>query len=268
MKRLINIEIKKNQNIISSLFNIISPLFIAILILFWEVYCKIFDVPKYLIPMPSNIVKELIRSFPLLIEHSKATILEVAYGFLISIVLAIIISLAMDRFYIIKKIVYPILVITQTIPLMAIGPLLMIWFGFGYTPKIIIVVLICFFPITINLTEGLGTVDKELIELMTSLKATSIQIFFKCKLPVATPSFFAGLRIAATYSVAGAVISEWLGAKKGLGIFMVRVMKSYRVEALFAVIIFVIVLTLIFVGIIDIISKIIMPYNKQKNRRN
>lgn len=259
MKKYINIENKK-------VGNLISLLFLITIVLFWELGVNYFDVKDYFLPSPSNVFKEFIVSFPLIIDHSKVTIIEIVYGFSISLIIAIVTSLLMDRFYIIKKMLYPILVISQTIPIIAIAPLLMLWFGFDYTPKIIIVVLICFFPITVNLTEGLEAVDKELVELMKSLKANSIQIFLKCKLPSAIPSFFAALRIAATYSVVGAVISEWVGAKKGLGIYMIRAMKSYKTDTVFAIIIFIVILTLIFVGIVDVISKLAMPYKNKSNQ--
>lgn len=256
MKRLANID-KDRVGFF------ISVTFMIFLVIFWEISTIFFEIEQYILPSPSRIIKEMINSFPLIIDHSMTTFVEIILGFLIALIVAVILSLLMDRFNIIKKMIYPILIISQTIPIMAIAPLLMIWFGFGYTPKIIVVVLVCFFPITINLTEGLNVVDNDLINLMKSLKASKAQIFFKCKLPSALPSFFAGLRIAATYSVVGAVISEWVGAKKGLGIYMIRAMKSFKTDTMFAIILFIIIITLCFVGIIDLLAKAIMPYNKK-----
>ncbi|MBV1757929.1 MAG: ABC transporter permease [Dethiosulfatibacter sp.] len=240
------------------------PMFYVGILFLWQFMVSILNVPNYILPSPYVIWLELINSFPLLLMHARITAIEVLVGFGIALLLSVILSIAMDRYKYIKDLLYPMMVITQTVPIMAIAPLMMIWFGFGLTPKIIVVVLVCFFPIAVSLTEGLASVDPELIDLMKTMDATESQIFLKCKLPASLPSFFAGLRIAATYSVMGAVVSEWVGAQEGLGIFMTRVMKSYRTPALFAVIIFIIAITLIFVAIIDTIGKKAMPWTKER----
>lgn len=238
--------------------------FYAMLILAWQFSVDYFKVPEYILPSPLVIVNELMNSMPLLLQHSKTTIIEVVAGFGFSLFLGIFFSVLMDHNRTAKRLFYPLMVVSQTIPIMAVAPLLMIWFGFGITPKILVVILVCFFPITVSLTEGLASVDRELVDLMKTMQASTAQIFFKCKLPASLPSFFAGLRIAATYSVMGAVVSEWVGAKEGLGIFMTRVMKSYRTSALFAVILFIVVMTLIFVALIDASGRFFMPWKKEK----
>ncbi|HAE42639.1 MAG TPA: ABC transporter permease [Clostridiales bacterium] len=240
------------------------PLFYVGILLLWQFMTTILNVPSYILPSPYVIWLELISSFPLLLMHARITVIEVLVGFSIALLMSVVLSIAMDRYKYIKELLYPMMVITQTVPIMAIAPLMMIWFGFGLTPKIIVVVLVCFFPIAVSLTEGLASVDPELIDLMRTMDANETQIFMKCKLPASLPSFFAGLRIAATYSVMGAVVSEWVGAQEGLGIFMTRVMKSYRTPALFAVIIFIIAITLIFVAIIDTIGKRAMPWTNER----
>jgi ABC-type nitrate/sulfonate/bicarbonate transport system permease component len=244
----------------------VTVLFYVMLIMVWQILVDYMEVPQYILPSPLVILKEFINSFPLLLKHARVTMLEVLIGFSISLVLGVVLSIFMDKYNLAKDLFYPFMVVSQTVPIMAIAPLLMIWFGFGLSPKIIVVVLVCFFPIAVSLTEGLSSVDGELIDMMRSMNATENQIFFKCKLPAAMPSFFAGLRIAATYSVMGAVISEWVGAQEGLGIFLIRVMKSYRIPAMFADILFIIIMTLIFVAIIDICGKKLMPWKKDKRR--
>jgi ABC-type nitrate/sulfonate/bicarbonate transport system permease component len=240
------------------------PLFYVGILLLWQFMTTILETPNYILPSPLVIWLELINSFPLLLMHARITVIEVLVGFSIALFLSVVLSIAMDRYKYVKDLLYPMMVITQTVPIMAIAPLMMIWFGFGLTPKIIVVVLVCFFPIAVSLTEGLSSVEPELIDLMKTMDASESQIFLKCKLPASLPSFFAGLRIAATYSVMGAVVSEWVGAQEGLGIFMTRVMKSYRTPALFAVIIFIIAITLIFVAIIDAIGRKAMPWTNER----
>lgn len=268
MKKLTSID-KKSVLVYSDkiyLNKTVTALFYIMLIMIWQILVDQMEVPQYILPSPLVILKEFINSFPLLLKHGRVTILEVLIGFSISLVLGTVLSIFMDKYKLVKDLFYPFMVVTQTVPIMAVAPLLMIWFGFGLTPKIIVVVLVCFFPIAVSLTEGLSSVDGELIDMMRSMNATENQIFFKCKLPAAMPSFFAGLRIAATYSVMGAVVSEWVGAQEGLGIFMTRVMKSYRTAALFADILFIIIMTLIFVAIIDFCGKKLMPWRKAKKK--
>jgi ABC-type nitrate/sulfonate/bicarbonate transport system permease component len=257
MKKFINTDKEKKHKYLVLAFYIF-------LILLWEILVDYFKIATYILPSPWVIAKEMVNSFPLLLQHSRTTILEVLIGFSIALVLGIVLSVIMDRQKIVKKLLYPLMVVSQTIPIMAVAPLLMVWFGFGLTPKIIVVVLVCFFPMAVSFTEGLSSVDSELVDLMRTMKATETQIFLKCKLPASLPSFFSGLRIAATYSVMGAVVSEWVGAKEGLGIFMTRVMKSYRIPALFAVIVFIVVMTLIFVALIDAAGRFFMPWSKEK----
>jgi ABC-type nitrate/sulfonate/bicarbonate transport system permease component len=258
MKRFISTDKNRKYN------KLIAWIFIALFVVLWEVLTNRLRVPSYILPSPTGIIGELIDSFPLLLMHAKATMLEVLIGYVISLGLGVLIAILMNKFQLIKAIFYPLMVISQTIPLVAIAPLLMIWFGFGITPKIIVVVLVCFFPIAINLTTGLESADEELIDLLRSMKASEFQIFFKCKLKSALPSFFSGMKLAATYSVMGAVISEWIGASEGLGIFMTRVMKTFQTEALFADMLFIIIITLLFVAVIDILSKICMPWTKER----
>ncbi|SHI33836.1 ABC-type nitrate/sulfonate/bicarbonate transport system, permease component [Dethiosulfatibacter aminovorans DSM 17477] len=266
MKRFINTDKKRYVGYSDKIYlnKTVTALFYIMLIMVWQILVDQMEVPDWILPSPVVILREFINSFPLLLKHGRVTIIEVLGGFAISLVLGTVLSILMDKYRLIKDLFYPFMIITQTVPLMALAPLLMVWFGFGLTPKIIVVVLVCFFPIAVSLTEGLSSVDGELIDLMRSMNATENQIFFKCKLPAAMPSFFAGLRIAATYSVMGAVISEWVGAQEGLGIFMTRVMKSYRIPALFADIVFIIIMTLIFVAVIDFCGKKLMPWRKAK----
>jgi len=224
--------------------NFWSVAFIIFIVFLWELMIHIYAIPVYILPAPSKILLTLMESKEVLWEHTKITLLEALSGFFIAMVLGILIAGMMNRFRILKKIFYPILVISQTIPIIAIAPLFMIWMGFGIQPKIVIVILVCLFPIAVNVTEGLSVVDRDLVNLLKVMKANSWQIFHKVELPAVMPAFFSGLKISATYSIMGAVIAEWIGAKKGLGIYMTRAMSSFRTEALFADIIIIIVLSI------------------------
>lgn len=239
--------------------------FIVSLIILWEMIIIVYRIPKYILPAPSVIIDALINNRQVLWEHTKTTILEASIGFFIATIFAVFIAGLMNKYGILKKIIYPILVISQTVPIIALAPLFMIWFGFGILPKIIIVVLVCFFPIAVSVIEGLATVDKDLINLMKVMGASPFQIFMKVQLPATLPAFFSGLKIAATYSIMGAVIAEWIGAKSGLGVYMTRTMSSFNIEALFADIFIVVLLSMGIFRFIEWIGKKIMPWNEKTN---
>lgn len=217
-------------------------------------------VPAYMLPSPIDVVKAFADNFSIMMKQAAVTLQETLYGLLIGIAIAFVIASLMDRFTIINKALYPVLVVTQTIPTIAIAPLLVLWMGFGMAPKITLVVITTFFPIAIGLLNGFQGVDEDAINLMRSMGAKRLQIFRIIKLPNATASFFSGLRISAAYAVVGAVVSEWLGGFEGLGVYMTRVKKAYAFDKMFAVIVFISAISLVLMGIVVLLEKISMPW--------
>ena len=235
--------------------------FIAILII-WEIISRSGILPQYVLPAPSNIVVSLVVNFPSLLDDMIITLLEALIGFAIAILLAVAMAIIMDSVIGFKKTVYPVMIISQTIPIIILAPLFIIWFGYGYTPKVVIVVLICFFPITISLLQGLVSVDRELIDLLRSMGASKFQLYRFVKIPSAMPNFFAGLKIAATYSIMGATIGEWVGGKNGLGVYMIRAKQSFATDRVFAAIIIIVVLSILLLKIIEFAEDKYMPWLK------
>ena len=221
-------------------------------------------VPAYMLPSPIDVVKAFADNFSIMMKQAAVTLQETLYGLLIGIAIAFVIASLMDRFTIINKALYPVLVVTQTIPTIAIAPLLVLWMGFGMAPKITLVVITTFFPIAIGLLNGFQSVDEDAINLMRSMGARRLQIFRIIKLPNATASFFSGLRISAAYAVVGAVVSEWLGGFEGLGVYMTRVKKAYAFNKMFAVIVFISAISLVLMGIVVLLEKISMPWVHKK----
>lgn len=256
MRKLENIEDK-----------IISTSFFAILVFVWEVVARLELVPTYILPAPTKIIKTLITNLPVLREHIIVTLMEALVGFTISIIFAMVIAVVMDSIPIVKKAVYPLIITSQTIPIITIAPLFAIWFGFGYLPKVVIVVLVCFFPITISLLEGLASVEEDLLNLIKSMGASKIQLYRMVKLPAAMPSFFSGLKISGTYSIMGATIGEWVGGKNGLGVYMLRVKHSFATDKVFATIIIITLLSTLILKIISFIEKRSMPWIYNQNQR-
>ena len=245
---------------------------IAVLLLLWQLEWELEWVPRYMLPSPVMIVKAFIDDFPLLMEHARVTLLEAVLGLTLGVLLGFICAALMDAFPAVKKGLYPILVITQTIPPVAVAPLLILWFSYGVAPKVILVVLVAFFPMAVGLLEGFQSADKDMIRMMRSMKATRWQIFRYVKFPNALGEFYSGLRIAVAYSIIGAVIAEWLGGFYGLGVYMTRVKKSLSYDKMFAVIFFVSAISLLLMGLVRIIQKNTMPWNyiddNKTNRRS
>ncbi|MDY0234796.1 MAG: ABC transporter permease [Gudongella sp.] len=258
MKKSINIEDR-----------IIPLSFFSFLVLIWEIVARFEVVPTYILPAPTKIIKTLFLNLPILKEHIIVTTMEALVGFVIAIIFAITICIIMDSIPIVKTTIYPLIITSQTVPIITIAPLFAIWFGFGYFPKIIIVVLVCFFPITISLLEGLSSVEEDLLNLIKSMGATKLQLYKMVKLPAALPSFFSGLKISATYSIMGATIGEWVGGKNGLGVYMLRVKHSFATDKVFAAIIIITLLSIGMLKIISFIEKRSMPwiYNQNQNER-
>lgn len=254
--------IKKLQSITNKVPPLVSLLFVFFL---WLFVSEGDFIPAYMLPSPIEVVKAFAADFSVIIRHALVTLEEAISGLLIGTVLGFIISVLMDRFAFLYKALYPVIVITQTIPTIAIAPLLVLWLGFSVAPKITLVVITTFFPITVSLLDGFKGADKDAVRLLKSMGATRLQIFRHIKIPSALPSFFSGLKVSASYAVVGAVIAEWLGGFEGLGVYMTRVKKAYAFDKMFAVIIFICLASLILMGAVTLISKISMPWNKNKN---
>ena len=248
---------KRLQSITSKLPAAVA---LRLLILLWQFLCQSGAVPAYMLPSPIQVVKALFTDLPTILRHAVVTLQEAFYGLCIGVVLAFVMATLMDHFRILNKALYPIMIITQTIPTIAIAPLLVLWMGFYMAPKITLVVITTFFPITVGLLDGYKSVDKDSIDLMRAMGASKVQIFFHVKLPAALPQFFSGLKISASYAVVGAVISEWLGGFEGLGVYMTRVSKAYAFDKMFAVIIFIVIISLLLMFTVNLIKTISLPW--------
>ncbi|MBQ3277581.1 MAG: ABC transporter permease [Clostridia bacterium] len=217
-----------------------------------------------MLPSPPDVVKAFIRDFPNLMSHALVSVTEAIYGLAIGVVLAFGLACAMDRFFPLEQAVLPILVASQTIPTIAIAPLLVLWMGFGMAPKITLVVITTFFPVAVGLLDGFKSVDPDAVALLRSMNATRRQIFRHVKIPAALPFFFSGLRVSASYAVVGAVISEWLGGFEGLGVYMTRVRKAYAFDKMFAVILLIVIISLLLMELVTLAKNRAMPWLKYR----
>ncbi|MBR5272063.1 MAG: ABC transporter permease [Clostridia bacterium] len=241
--------------------NLPSVIAVVSLIAIWQAVCSSGLIPPYMLPSPIAVVKAFISEIPALWSHSLITLQEAFIGLFFGVGVGFLAAILMDHFTVLYKAFNPILIITQTIPSVAIAPLLVLWFGYEMTPKIVLIVITTFFPITVGLLGGFRSADKDAVNLLRSMGATRLQIFRYIKFPSALPQFFSGLKIASAYSVVGAVISEWLGGFGGLGVYMTRVKKAFAFDKMFAVIFLISIISLALMALVNFAEKKCMPYN-------
>lgn len=245
--------------------DIIYPILsLTFFILIWELIVRFRGVPKYILPSPTNIIGTLFQDIELIWEHTKVTLYEAFLGFGLAIVFAFVLAIIMDSFEIVKKLFYPLLVVSQTIPTIAIAPILIIWFGFGTLPKVLVVLMSCFFPIIINLVDGLDKIDPDYLRLFETMKASKLQTFYHLKGPLAAVHLISGIKISATYMIVSAIVAEWLGGEMGLGVYMVRAKNSYALDKVFASIVVIVVISLITIYIIDFIGDNLISWKKHE----
>lgn len=248
---------KRRQSII----DLWIPLSVLLgLLIVWQLVSMTGLIPGYMLPSPVKVIQAFVEDFPLLMRHAGITLLEAGIGLLCGVLLGFVSAALMDAFEPLRKALYPLLVISQTVPPVAIAPLLLLWFSYGIAPKIVLVVIASFFPIAVGLLDGFQAVDEDQLRLMRSMKASRRQIFWHVKLPQALGEFFSGLKIAAAYSVVGAVISEWLGGFYGLGVYMTKVRKSFSYDKMFAVILLVSVISLLLMALVKMLQYQMMPW--------
>ncbi|MBQ3256058.1 MAG: ABC transporter permease [Oscillospiraceae bacterium] len=233
----------------------------------WELGVRLFDIPAYVLPSPSAVAFALVSDMSNLWMHSMVTLQEAVWGLLIAAALAVFIAIAMDLSRSVYFSLFPYLVVTQTVPVMVLGPLFTIWFGFGLTPKILMVVFMCFFPIVISLSDALKAVDPNQLNLLRSFGASKLQQYVYVKLPAAATALFSGLKVSATYCMGGAIVGEWLSAAAGLGYYMIRLKNGFMMDKLFACVIAIIFWSLILNGAVSLSERVLFPYKKAKKEQ-
>jgi len=251
---------RKLPNITSKLWSCSAIVFILII---WQIICAAELVQSFMLPSPRKVAEAFVSEFPVLMEHSVVTLSEAFIGLAVGVMLGFVMAVLMDQFNVLYKAFYPIMILTQTVPTVAIAPLLVLWFGYEMTPKVILIVLTTFFPIAVGLLNGFKSADKDSMNLLRAMGAGRWQIFYHIKFPGALSEFFAGLRISVSYAVVGAVISEWLGGSEGLGVYMTRVRKAYAFDRMFAVIILISVISLMLMKGVELLQKKGMPWEKE-----
>lgn len=232
----------------------------------WEVGVRAGSVPIYLLPPPSLVIERLLSDYKVILLHTAATSGEVLAGFLLSIAVSIPLAAMLAQYRWLERALYPLLVASQTIPKVAIAPLLVVWFGFGLAPKVLIAFLICFFPIVVDTLIGFRSIPKEVMWLSRSMGASRWKTFAKIQVPAALPNIFAGVKVASTLAVVGAVVGEFVAADRGLGYQLIVANGLLDVRMSFAVLVMLSLIGIVLYGAVDLVERWALPWHVSQRR--
>ncbi len=233
---------------------------VIFLFILWQSVVMFFDLPHYILPKPKDVFLQLINQYSLLWEHTQTTLLEIVIGLILGCFFGLGSAFALLYFKKIEKYLLPILVISQAIPVFAIAPLLVLWFGYGLASKIVMTVLIIYFPITTACYDGLKNTPKQWLQLAHTYKLTPLQILFKVRFKASLPSLASGLKIAVCIAPLGAVIGEWVGSSKGLGYLMLHANARMQIDLMFSALFILIILTLSLYFLSDYLTRKFIPW--------
>ena len=228
----------------------------------WEAVVRGLAMPRYILPAPSLVVTTLWDKWPVFLSHTWVTLQEVVAGGALGMAVGTALGMAMFFVRPLEKAAYPFIVASQNIPVFAIAPLLVVWFGYGFFPKVLMAAIIVFFPITVSVLDGLRRTDPDLVRLFRTMGATRSQMMWKLRMPSALPALFSGLKISAIYSTIGAVIGEWVGAGEGLGYLMLSANAQLRVAEVFGAIVCLTPIGLALLGLVVLAERFILPWQR------
>ncbi len=232
----------------------------------WELYAQTLGGSASVLPAPSRILSALWDQRDLAAHHTLVTLGETVVGFAVSLVLAIAVAVAMDLVPALRRAIYPLLVGSQAVPILVVAPILVLWFGFGLLPKVVVIVLLTFFPIVVGLLDGFAGVPPEASDLLETYGASRRQALVALRWPAALPSFFTGLRIAVTYAVVGSVYAEYIGSFDGLGIWILTSSKAFRVDLVFGAVLIVVLISVAAFAAVVALERLLVPWAGQARR--
>ncbi|GAA0430423.1 ABC transporter permease [Lentibacillus halophilus] len=243
---------------------LLSSLLVLVFLIVWEIGASLYN-KSFILPTPTAIAGELWElKTVLLLNHLPSTLLIILIGLVVSIVMGVTLAVWMNMSKTAEKTFYPLIITSQTIPVIALAPIFVLWFGYTIWSKVVVAILITFFPLTVSTFDGLRSSNKDLKELLLTMGASKKDIFFKLDVPSALPSFFSGLKVAVTMSVIGAAIGEWLGAQAGLGYFSRRMMTQFDGAAVFAPIVLLSAVGIFLFLLVICLEKIILKWREKQ----
>ncbi|MCD9023274.1 ABC transporter permease [Cohnella silvisoli] len=249
-----------------ALRSVLIPL--ATLIVFigvWQACCTVFKMDPWILPDPWTIALRMAEDSALLWKHSLSTLKLALMGIGLGLAVGIIVALIIHSVAILRIAISPLLVLSQNVPIIALGPLLMIWFGFGLMPKLILLIIVCFFPIALSMLAGLGQAEPQLREYLGMIGASRWERMKRLEFPASLSFLFSGLKITATYAVSSAVVAEWLGASKGIGYYLVLKFKGYDTSAVFGAIVCIVTLSLLLYGAVVVLERLVIRWRPRSS---
>jgi NitT/TauT family transport system permease protein len=235
--------------------------FAASLIL-WQLFVVVLDIKSYILPAPTVVLARLSQSIPILWDAALVTGSEVVLGFLLAAVVSIPLAFLIASVRLVEITFYPLIVVLQTVPKIAVAPLFIVWFGFGALPKILLTFLLCFFPILVDSLTGFKALDKRLLYISKSMGASGLQTFRHIRMPAALPFIFSGLKVAVVLAVTGAIVAEFVGANAGLGYLLLRASSNLDTPLIFSVLIVLSLLGLVFAYAVELIERLVAPWQR------
>jgi len=233
----------------------------------WEIYVRVSGISPLMLPAPSRVLHQIVLNRALLLDNTVPTMKATFTGFALSLTVAFCLSVVLDFMPRVRRALFPIFVVSQTLPLVAIAPLVVLWFGFDLTPKVLIVALVTFFPMLVALVDGYDSTDPEIEDLMRSMGASRLQVFQAARFPSAMPYFFAGLRISITYAVVAAIFAEYVGARAGLGIVILNAKNSFRPDLVLAAVVISSLLTLVLFAATALLQRVVLRWRDMEGHR-
>ncbi len=252
----------------ASLRWVVSLVILAGLVLLWQGLVVFYDIPHWKLPAPWEVAKELWHSKGILASHTWITVQEMLLGLLAALAAGLALATIINLSRTLGRVVYPVIIAAETFPIIIMAPLLLIWVGYGIEHKIIVVALIAFFPVVINTADGLRSADPDLLNLMRTMGANRWQIFTKVQVPNALPFMFSGFKLAATVSVIGAVIGEWVGSSEGLGYLAMLSKGKFLFERVYAVTFLFSLLGMGMFVAVSLLERLMLPWKRSDKRES
>jgi putative hydroxymethylpyrimidine transport system permease protein len=229
----------------------------------WWLVVRAAHVPDYLFPSPPSVASSLTNDAGLLSQAALVTVREIVFGYLLAVAVALGIAIVLHFFSALRRALLPLLVLSQTVPTVLLAPILAILLGYGIEPKLIVVAVVCFFPIVVNAVDGLRSADPELIRMMRTLHGGRLAIFRRVELPGALPAIFSGARVAATYAAVGAVFGEWAGSSSGLGFVILQAQPALDTARIFAAVLILSALALCLYALVTLAERLLVPWQPE-----
>jgi NitT/TauT family transport system permease protein len=234
---------------------------VVALLLIWEAACRLFGIADYVLPSPTKVAAVMVDRGSFLLWHASITTIEILAGFLLSLVVGVLLAVLITASRTFERAVFPLLIISQAVPKIAVAPLLLVWFGFGWEPKMLVAFLIAFFPVVIDTVTGIQSVPRAMYDLARSMGASRLQTMTRFVMPHALPHMFAGTKVAITLAVSGAIIGEFVGADKGVGYVLLLANGRMETAMVFAGIIVLSVVAMLLFYILQFVERLCLPWH-------